>query len=164
MNVYDVGNGCKQFLDCMGTVQAILWKYVSKHMKFAEQARIFDPRQVPSLPQNVHTTLLESGEWVLYKASVVEDTRDVDIRVPSSWHRVFVLEVGGTRCKYTWLPFGWKHYPAIRQSVVRWLVASAISGAGVPVGHKVYLDDILLDAKRRRLLRRGRRAVVRKLR
>jgi|Transcript_15719 hypothetical protein len=75
----------------------------------------------------------------------------------------FVVEVYGTTYKYTRLPFGWKHSPTICQTLVRRLVASALSSAGLPVGHKVYLDDILLDAKCKNVLRRGQKAVVRQL-
>ena len=90
MNDYDLGHWSKPFPECLGAVHAKLWKYVSKHMEFAKQARIFDPRQVPSpptdpsmyplmFPQKVHTQSVETGEWALYKASVVKDTRGLDI-------------------------------------------------------------------------------------
>ena len=53
------------------------------------------PRQVPNLPtdpdmyplmfpQNVQAQLVESGDWVLYKASPVEDTHIFDILLPSA--------------------------------------------------------------------------------
>ena len=83
--------------------------------------------------------------------------------MPRSWHRVFVVEVDGTTYKYTRLPFGRKHSRAICQTLVRCIVASALSSTGLLVGHKVYLDDILLDAKGKKVLRKGRKAVVRKL-
>ena len=42
-------------------------------------------------------------------------------------------------------------------------MASAISPAKLPVGHKVYLDDVLLDTRHKRILKQGRWAVVREL-
>ena len=58
-NVHDVDHRTKQFFECLGAMHAKLWKYVSKHMDFAKQARIFDPRQLPTtgrpqLPQGPH--------------------------------------------------------------------------------------------------------------
>ena len=86
------------------------------------------------------------------------------ISLPKSWCRVFVVEVNGVRYKYTRLPFGWHHSPAICQTLVRALVRSALSRVGKAVGWQVYLDDVLLDAKRRHTLIKGGQAVVRKLR
>ena len=82
------------------------------------------------------------------------------IRLPRSWHRVFVVEANNTRYKYTRLPFGWKHSPAFCQNLVKRIVASALSQLQEKVGHKVYLDDILLDSGRRRTPIQGRRKVV----
>ena len=36
VNACDVGHRTKQFLDCLGAVQAKLWKYVFKHVEFAK--------------------------------------------------------------------------------------------------------------------------------
>ena len=85
------------------------------------------------------------------------------IRLPRSWHRVFVVEANNTRYKYTRLPFGWKYSPAVCQNLVKCIVASALSQLQAKVGHKVYLDDIHLDSGRRRTLIQGRRNVVQKL-
>ena len=89
-NVHDVNHWTKQFLECLGAVHAKLWKYVSKHMDFAKEARIFDPRQLPNLPMdpaayplmlpnNVQAQVVDNGEWALYKACVAPDNGDFDI-------------------------------------------------------------------------------------
>ena len=80
------------------------------------------------------------------------------IKLPRSWHKVSVVQAGRHRYKYTRLPFGWRYSPSICPTLVKRLVASA------PVGNKVYLDDVQLDAKSRRSLNRGTKAVVHKLR
>ena len=101
------------------------------------------------------------GRWL---CKIDLQNRYWSIRLPCSWHRVFVVQAGRRRYKYTRLPFGWRYSPSICQTLVKRLVASAISAAKVPVGNKVYLDDVLLDAKGRRSLNIGRKAVVHKLR
>ena len=89
-NVHDVNHWTKQFLECLGAVHAKLWKHVSKHMNFAKEARIFDPKQLPNLPMdptayplmlpnNVQAQVVDNGEWALYKACVVPDNGDFDI-------------------------------------------------------------------------------------
>ena len=122
------------------------------------------PKKVhlPTLSDLAHTVRRsKSGRWL---CKIDLTSCYWSIRLPRSWHRVFVVEVSGRRYKYTRLPFGWKHSPALCQTLIRRIVHSAIFAARLPVGHKVYLDDILLDARRRHTLRAGRRAVVRKLR
>ena len=63
-----------------------------------------------------------------------------------------------------YVPSFWLALFSLCQTLVKRLVASAISAAKVPVGHKVYLDDVLLDAKSRRSVNICRKAVVHKLR
>ena len=125
----------------------------------------------PHPPKSIHLPTLghlaqtiqqsSRGRW-LCKIDLQKQLLDHQVTQP--WHKVFVVEEDGRRYKYTRLPFGWRYSPAICQTLVKCLVASAISGAKVPVGHKVYLDDILLDAKRSRSLNIRRQAVVQGLR
>ena len=118
--------------------------------------------RLPTLSHLAHTIKgSKSGRW-LCKISL--QNCYWSIKLPRSWHRVFVVQARQHCYKYTRLPFGWRYSPSICQTLVKRLVASAISAAKVPVGNKVYLDDVLLDAKSRRSLNIGRRAVVRKLR
>ena len=118
--------------------------------------------RLPSLSHLAHTINgSRSGRW-LCKIDLQNCYRSIEL--PRSWHRDFVVQAGRHRYKYTRLPFGWCYSPSICQTIVKRLVASAISAAKVPVGNKVYVDDVLLDAKSRRSLNIGRRAVVHKLR
>ena len=46
------------------------------------------------------------------------------------------------------------------QTLIKRVVESALAAARLPVVNKVYFKDILLHAKKRRILRRGRGVVV----
>ena len=118
--------------------------------------------RLPTLSHLAHTIKgSRSGRWL---CKIHLQNCYWSIKLPRSWHRVFVVQAGQHRYKYTRLPFGWRYSPSICQTLVNCLVGSAISAAKVPVGNKVYLDDVLLDAKSRRSLNIDRRAVVQKLR
>ena len=118
--------------------------------------------RLPTLSHLAHTIKgSRSGRWL---CKIDLQNCYWSIKLPRSWRRVFVVQAGRHRYKYTRLPFGWCYSPSICQTLVKRLVASAISAAKVPMGNKVYLDDVLLDAKSRHSLNIGRRAVVHKLR
>ena len=67
-----------------------LWKYVGKHMELAKQARILYATQMAGLPgeiaafplifsTQVQQTLLENGEWKVYRDSVTPSTPQFDV-------------------------------------------------------------------------------------
>ena len=58
------------------------------------------------------------------------------ISPPRSWRRVFVVEVHGVRYKFTRLPFGLRHSPAICETLVQALFRSALSKVSKAVGHR----------------------------
>ena len=66
------------------------WNYPSKHMQLSKEARILDPTQMASLTPDiaslplifsphVHRTLLENGEWKVYRDSVMPSTPHFEI-------------------------------------------------------------------------------------
>ena len=122
--------------------------------------KIHVPR-LGSLTRVIRKSKSKAGRWM---CNIDLQNCYCSISVPRSWRRVFVVEVHGVRYKFTRLPFGWRHSPAICQTLVQALVRSALSKVSKAVGSQVYLDNVLLDPKRRRVLIKGRRAVVRKLR
>ena len=74
----------------MRTAKDKIWKYVSKHMDFAKQARILDPRQIARLspeitqfpdifPSSIHDEVVKSGEWSLYRESIQAQSPKFDI-------------------------------------------------------------------------------------
>ena len=66
--------------------------------------------------------------------------------LPRGRRRVFVLQTAdGRSYRYTRLPFGWRHYPVICQSLVCGIVAAALRG--VRARAWVYIDDILVTAR-----------------
>ena len=70
------------------------------------------------------------------------------IRLPPLWRRIFVVEGGsGRKFRYDRLPFGWSYSPAVCQRLVLAGVRRVLSRRGVRGW--VYLDDILLSAKRK---------------
>mmetsp|Transcript_64205 Transcript_64205/g.106178 ORF Transcript_64205/g.106178 Transcript_64205/m.106178 type:complete len:130 (-) Transcript_64205:1100-1489(-) len=125
----------------------------------------------PAPPKKIHLPRLGSLTRVIRKSRAGRWMCKIDLQncycsisLPRSWRRVFVVEVHGLRYKFTRLPFDWRHSRAICQTLVQALVRLALSKVSKAVRSQVYLDDVLLDAKRRRVLIKGRRAVVRKLR
>ena len=76
------------------------------------------------------------------------------IRLPPLWRKVFVVEgASGRRFRYARLPFGWSYSPAICQRLVMAVVRQVVSRRGIRGW--VYLDDILLSARRKARLRRA---------
>ena len=74
--------------------------------------------------------------------------------LPRGWRRVFVLKTAdGRSYRYTRLPFGWRHFPLICQSLVRGIVAAALRG--VRARAWVYIDDILVTARSPSQVRRA---------
>ena len=85
------------------------------------------------------------------------------IRLPPLWRKVFVVEGGsGRRFRYARLPFGWSYSPAICQRLVMAVVRRVLSRRGIQGW--VYLDDILLSARRKARLRRAVRDCIALLR
>ena len=85
------------------------------------------------------------------------------IRLPRSWHWVFVVQAGRHLQVYPtsfWLALFPLHLPNPCQA----FGCPSHLCCQSPVGNKVYLDDVLLDAKSRRSLNIGTKAVVHKLR
>ena len=73
---------------------------------------------------------------------------------PPLWRRVFVVQGGsGSRFRYARLPFGWSYSSAICQRLVLAVVRRVLSRRGIRGW--VYLDDILLSARRKARLRKG---------
>ena len=78
------------FLDVVRQAKEKLWKYVSKHMDFAKQARVVDPRQIARLspeitqfpdifPSSIRDRVVDSGEWNLYRESIQPDSQKFDL-------------------------------------------------------------------------------------
>ena len=78
------------FLDVVRQAKEKLWKYVSKHMDFAKQARVVDPRQIARLspeitqfpdifPSSIRDQVVDSGEWNLYRESIQPDSQKFDL-------------------------------------------------------------------------------------
>ena len=85
------------------------------------------------------------------------------IRLPPRWRRVFVVQGGlGRKFRYARLPFGWSYSPAICQRLVLAVVRRVLSRRGIRGW--VYLDDILLSAKRKGRLHGALRECQRLLR
>ena len=73
---------------------------------------------------------------------------------PPLWRKIFVVEGGsGRRFRYARLPFGWSYSPAICQRLVMAVVRRVLSRKGIRGW--VYLDDILLSARRKGRLPRA---------
>ena len=84
------------------------------------------------------------------------------LRLPPLWRRVLVVQGGsGRKFRYTRLPFGWSYSPAICQRLVLAVVRRVLSRRGIRGW--VYLDDILLSARRKRCLHRAVRECARLL-
>ena len=81
---------------------------------------------------------------------------------PPRWRRVFVVQGGsGRKFRYARLPFGWSYSPVICQRLIMAVVRRVLSGV---IRGWVYLDDILLSARRKARLRRTVRDCKRALR
>ena len=74
----------------LSTLPCAVWKYVSKHLELAKQARVCDPRQIASLPSEIcafplifppqtFLEILDSGEWRLYRDNVVPGSPQFDV-------------------------------------------------------------------------------------
>ena len=77
--------------------------------------------RLPTLSHLAHTIKgSTSGRWLCKM-----DLQNCywSIRLPRSWHRVFVVQAGHHRYKYTRLSFGWRYSPSICQTLVKRLVA-----------------------------------------
>ena len=79
-----------RLLEVLAAARDKLWKYVGKHMELAKQARILDATQMAALPgeiaafplifsTQVQQTLLENGEWKVYRDSVTPSTPQFDV-------------------------------------------------------------------------------------
>ena len=86
----------------------------------------------------------------------------LEYQAPPRWRRVFVVQGGsGRKFRYARLPFGWSYSLAICQRLVMAVVRRVLSRRGIRGW--VYLDDILLSARRKRRLRRAVRECQRLL-
>ena len=85
------------------------------------------------------------------------------MRLPPMWRKVLVVKGGsGRKFRYARLPFGWSYSPAICQQFVLAVVRRVLSRRGIRGW--VYLDDILLSARRKGRLRGAIRECQRLLR
>ena len=74
------------------------------------------------------------------------------IRLPALWRhsfKVFMLGGGGGLYRWTRLPFGWAYSSVVCQKLVSRIVHGALSK--LESDGFVYLDDVLLVARRRRV-------------
>ena len=77
----------RRFAEILENVVQNFWKYVSKHLQFAKEARICDPRQIATsfvaiedfphvFPSDRCHAIVDGGEWRLFRENVVADSRD----------------------------------------------------------------------------------------
>mmetsp|Transcript_80194 Transcript_80194/g.133983 ORF Transcript_80194/g.133983 Transcript_80194/m.133983 type:complete len:207 (-) Transcript_80194:1143-1763(-) len=95
----------------------------------------------PAPPKKIHLPRLGSLTRVIRKSRAGRWMCKIDLQncycsisLPRSWRWVFVVEVHGVRYKFTRLPFGWRHSPAICHTLVQALVRSALSKVSKAVG------------------------------
>ena len=88
--MYDAAAWWRKFLDVVQCACDKLWKYVSKHMELAKQARVLDPtimaplpsdiNQFPLIfPDNLQSIIVDNGDRDLYRANVHSSTPKFDI-------------------------------------------------------------------------------------
>ena len=130
----------KKLLEVVTDVHAKMWKYVSKHMDFAKQARVLDPTQIGALPQdfatfplifapNVQQKVVDNGEWKVYRESVTPASPQFDIlawwdamasRVPTLYSIARrVLAIPHTSCDVERSFSVWKHVRSEKQKSMK---------------------------------------------